>query len=301
MEEVGRALREARERLGYTLDEVERATRIRARHLEALEAGDLDRLPSPVHARGFLRNYADFLGLDSDDLLLRFAEHLQARGRAAAIERDTRPSVTVRRRRPAWLSVDLLVAALVIVAVLAVVVWGAGRVAAALRERAAEVEARSAFLVATLAPTATPSPTSVPQTPLAAEAVSTLPAESGLAPAATPVVLAGQGDLVEVRLLIEKRAWVSVRVDGEEAFRGRLPPGAVVEARAAAIVEVWTGNAGGVRVVYNGFDQGLLGGVGEVAIRLWTVSGMVTPTATVTPTPTATPPVTPTATATPTP
>ncbi len=299
MEEVGRALREARERLGYTLEEVERATRIRARHLEALEAGDLDRLPSPVHARGFLRNYADFLGLDSDALLLRFAEHLQARGRAAAIERDTRPSVTVRRRRPAWLSVDLLVAAVVVAAVLAVVVWGAGRVAAGLRERAAEVEARSAFLVATLAPTGTPSAANPSQTPQPAEALPTQAADSSPAPAATPLVLAGEGDLVEVRLLVEKRAWVSVRVDGEEGFRGRLPPGAVVEAQAAAIVEVWTGNAGGVRVIYNGFDQGLLGDVGEVAIRLWTVSGMVTPTATVTPTPTATPPVAPTPTATP--
>jgi len=78
MEEIGQFLRETRERLGLTLDEVERATRIRTHHIEAIERGDFEALPSPVQARGFLGNYADFLGLNRDDILLGYAEILQS-------------------------------------------------------------------------------------------------------------------------------------------------------------------------------------------------------------------------------
>ena len=66
MDDVGGRLREAREKLGLTLEEVERTTRIRVHHLEAIERGELDSLPSPVQARGFLRNYAEFLGLEQN-------------------------------------------------------------------------------------------------------------------------------------------------------------------------------------------------------------------------------------------
>jgi len=65
MFQIGSALREARERRGLTLADVERETRIRARHLAALEDERFDRLPADVYTRGFLRSYAEFLGLDS--------------------------------------------------------------------------------------------------------------------------------------------------------------------------------------------------------------------------------------------
>src|SRR3990170_2556245 len=79
MKDIGQRLGEARERLGLTLEEAERSTRIRAHHLLALEEGRLDALPSPVHARGFLKNYSEFLGLDSESILLDYAEIIQAR------------------------------------------------------------------------------------------------------------------------------------------------------------------------------------------------------------------------------
>lgn len=72
MDELGHILREARETKGFTLNEVQEQTRINKRYLEALEMGDFDLLPSPVHVRGFLRNYARFLGLDPDPLLERY-------------------------------------------------------------------------------------------------------------------------------------------------------------------------------------------------------------------------------------
>src|SRR6185369_11136944 len=69
---LGQVLRHAREARALALDEVEMQTRIRVKYLQALESGDLSVLPSAAHARGFLRNYAQFLQLDTNTLLTEF-------------------------------------------------------------------------------------------------------------------------------------------------------------------------------------------------------------------------------------
>src|SRR5215204_6978296 len=62
----------ARERKGVDLYRAERDTKIRARYLAALERGDYKELPGAVYTKGFLRNYALYLGLDPDDVLLQW-------------------------------------------------------------------------------------------------------------------------------------------------------------------------------------------------------------------------------------
>jgi cytoskeleton protein RodZ len=62
--EIGNSLREARYRQQLELSEVELATKIRARYLQALEEENFDALPAQTYVKGFLRTYADYLGLD---------------------------------------------------------------------------------------------------------------------------------------------------------------------------------------------------------------------------------------------
>ena len=62
----------ARERKGVDLYRAERDTKIRARYLAALERGDWRELPGAVYTKGFLRNYALYLGLDPDEILLQW-------------------------------------------------------------------------------------------------------------------------------------------------------------------------------------------------------------------------------------
>jgi Helix-turn-helix domain/RodZ C-terminal domain len=62
--EIGNSLREARYRQQLELTEIEQATKIRARYLRALEEESFDVLPAPTYVKGFLRTYADYLGLD---------------------------------------------------------------------------------------------------------------------------------------------------------------------------------------------------------------------------------------------
>src|SRR3954452_9053918 len=71
---VGETLQAAREKKGVDLYRAERDTKIRARHLSALEDGDYSELPGAVYTKGFLRNYALYLGLDPTEVLDRWHE-----------------------------------------------------------------------------------------------------------------------------------------------------------------------------------------------------------------------------------
>jgi hypothetical protein len=73
---VGELLQTARERKGIDLARAERETKIRARHLIALESGDVADLPALVYAKGFLRNYSTYLGLDADEMLARWRKEI---------------------------------------------------------------------------------------------------------------------------------------------------------------------------------------------------------------------------------
>jgi len=72
LQTLGDKLRAAREARALSLSEVEAHTKIREKFLQALEEGDLSVLPSHAHARGFLRNYAQFLALDANALVAEF-------------------------------------------------------------------------------------------------------------------------------------------------------------------------------------------------------------------------------------
>ena len=137
MTDIGLTLRDARERLGLTLEEVERGTHIRAHYLDAMERGDFNFLPSTVQARGFLRNYAEYLGLDRDAILLQFAGLIQSRAAGlptgtANRSADSYPGQVVPGRKR-WFSSDLAVTAALVIFIIAMVAWGAVRVLGALR------------------------------------------------------------------------------------------------------------------------------------------------------------------------
>ncbi|MDT8447652.1 MAG: helix-turn-helix domain-containing protein [bacterium] len=75
---IGRSLLAKREELSYTLEHVAEITRITLSNLRAIEDGEMDKLPGLVFVRGFVRNYANLLGLDSDwmvDVLNRVYGH----------------------------------------------------------------------------------------------------------------------------------------------------------------------------------------------------------------------------------
>jgi cytoskeleton protein RodZ len=76
---LGDVLRKARNRRKVELSEVETATRIRLRYLQAIEAEDWGVLPGGVYTRGFIRTYANFLGLDGDRLVEDYRAGVEGR------------------------------------------------------------------------------------------------------------------------------------------------------------------------------------------------------------------------------
>lgn len=93
---LGEMLRSARESRGLDRARIERDTRIRERYLSALERGAYDELPGEVYARGFLRTYARYLGLDADAMVALYRLETGAaaghRARVAARPRPLAPS-----------------------------------------------------------------------------------------------------------------------------------------------------------------------------------------------------------------
>ena len=73
---LGEWLRTSREERGYDFDRVERDTRISRGYIEAMEHEQFDTLPAPVYARGFVRSYARYLGLDEEEALARMPREL---------------------------------------------------------------------------------------------------------------------------------------------------------------------------------------------------------------------------------
>src|SRR5215211_5326600 len=72
MAELGNTLSRARRARGITIEDAERDTHVSRRYLQALEAEDFSVFPAPVYARGFLRTYARYLGLNPDEVIRIF-------------------------------------------------------------------------------------------------------------------------------------------------------------------------------------------------------------------------------------
>ncbi len=115
---LGEMLRVARERKGVDLYRVERDTKIRARHLDALESGDYAALPSAVYIKGFLRNYAVYLGLDPDETLAHWRSETVTMRRSEAVTVAPPRPLAAPRRGPTF-TPGIIVSALLSVLVIA--------------------------------------------------------------------------------------------------------------------------------------------------------------------------------------
>jgi cytoskeletal protein RodZ len=270
MPELGEILRQAREAKGLSLAQVEKAIKIRSTYLQALEDGQYELLPAAVYIKGFLKNYAQFLGLDPQEVLSLY----QAPGVTTAapfvppmLNEPLEPA-SLRR----WWRVGLL---LLTIAALVIAWWGYQRYYG---------------ILPWARPTATPTtrPTSIVTT--AATTPPTLPATATRAPTGTPTPTRTRTlTPTPVRLalgieIVGSRSWVLVTADGQRVFAGILEPGAADSWTARERISLRSGNAGAVRVTLNGEDLGLFGGVGEVVEVEWTAPGV--PTRTPVPTPT---------------
>lgn len=94
MNEIGEILKEARIEKGYTLDDLQQTTKIQKRYLQAIEVGNTEILPGRFYARAFVKQYADIVGLDGEQLL---EEHLDETSKEASEQFAEKVSVSPTR------------------------------------------------------------------------------------------------------------------------------------------------------------------------------------------------------------
>lgn len=113
MAPLGETLQRARQSKGITIEDAERVTRIPRKYIEALENENYGILPAPVYARGFLRSYAGYLGLDPQELLPFFPV-----GHVEEPKLEPLPEV----RQPRTWNMNGVIAMCVVAALIAVVI-----------------------------------------------------------------------------------------------------------------------------------------------------------------------------------
>ncbi len=274
---IGPLLEKARKERGLSLEEAEHATKIRKRYLVALERENYGVLPDAVYAQGFLKTYANYLGLDGEGLARELKDRRRPRreravasynyGAPRASEFD-KPLVSPgqfgrkeRRGIPAATILTLLVALLALAAVVG-----------------------SLYYVGRGAQSAGQSPPS--QEGAADERVANQQAANGQEPRGeTPDGGAPGGGGGEIATAAEPRpdflsvvvsveddpSWLSVVVDGELAYEQIADPGFSRTFKGERGISIKTGNAGAVGVEVNGQDLGRLGESGEVLTRDFTL------------------------------
>lgn len=290
--EIGTELRKRRELLSLHLEEVERNTHVKAHYLDALERGAMDELPSTVQTRGMLSNYATFLDLNVDALLLRFADALQARHRERNPQKPVRkPGQPIVANLPpmrSFIAGDMIFGVGIVVLLVGFAIWGVSRVLQLQSQRDVLPTAPSISDILLASPN--PSAATATSTFIAVEAFPGQPTETVVIP-----TLAANVN-VQLNLVAVERTYMRVIVDGKVAFEGRVVPGTAYPFEATDQVEVLVGSGAAIRIVYNGRDMGLLGSFGQVVSNIYlaggkvvTPTGMPSPTATITTTPTKTP------------
>jgi cytoskeleton protein RodZ len=295
LETVGQDLRAARLRRGDDLATVSRTLKIRKDHLEALEEDRLEALPGRTYAVGFVRSYADYLGLDPVQCVERFKGEIAGRQETPAPVAYA-PDATESRLPHGWV--------VIAVVLLGLVIWGAYHLAISadslLRQPVAPLPARMAPPVtaqvnnpkpppvASTQPATAPATANTAQTPpvnaLAAPGTAPSPQAGlatapGTAPAQTPSTPAApppQGQAYglqnsDARVVLRVTAPTKIVVvgpDGKPFINRVLQPGDSYNVPNRPGFTLMTTNGGAVGLELDGQAMGTAGSANQVVEKM---------------------------------
>ena len=281
---IGRILEQKRKEQGLSLEEVEQATKIRKRYLDGLEREDYAVLPDGVYAQGFLKTYANFLGLDGEALSRQLKSRRKQR-RERGINYNSEPERgfeeplisptglqgTEKRRFPTSAVVTLLVAVLVLAVVIGALYF-VGRGVEASRSGednpspAQPVENKPQKDQEKVASKerANEEP-DTPQDPASSQDDSGDRGAAGAQQSAPP-------DTLQVRISVKDRpSWLLIRADGTPVYEQIAQPGFSETFEADRRLYIKGGDAGAVTVRINGQDAGNLGAPYTIDAKTYTL------------------------------
>ncbi len=224
----GRYIKAIREQMGVDLETVSEALKVSRHKLSLIEAEDHEGLPDDIYIKGTLRAYADYIGIDADDLIDRYEIN-----RAAYTGRDTSAKPFKRHR-------EKLLPRVILLFFLLLIIGGASVSAFYLRDMVLPPEPMDKNL----------------QTPAQIAAETDMTPEE---PATDP-----KGEKLVLIIDTVKRTWIKINIDGEEPLEYLLRPKDHVELEAESYYNLLIGNAGGLRMRLNGTPVHVPGDDGEV-------------------------------------
>ncbi len=235
-ESLGRYLRRERESRKISLREVSKNIKVKEHLLKAIEEDQYVTLPSPTYVKGFLLAYAKYMGLDPNDVLLRYEGGLK--GKSAARAEAPSEEETQRNRRYLWIIGGVLVVGFVV----------------------------SYFLF--LRPSGPPVD-SVSVKPKIEETLSSPPPPP--LPGKPPT---HEEQPFSLQLKAVEETWVRIQVDGELEKEMTLKPGETTSHRALKQIFLLVGNAGGLDLIFQGKTLQRFGRSGEVVGLMVTPQGV---------------------------
>ncbi len=266
MTSIGERLRRQRLQNKISLERVSLETKIGVRLLEAIEAGQFEKLPGGVFRRSFVLQYARALQLDPDEIAselnqLNQFDEVPALPAVEAIPGNSQNSGSAFSFRGDFggggSTIGSLIAAIgVIMACALVYTWWQTPPAVRVESASVQPAARPAAVATSPAPT---SP------------VPTAPTPTAPAPEAVPAPM--DAAHVRVGLSADEKTWISISSDGKNVFAQALEPHETKVVEASAKVRLLVGNAGGVEISLNGKPIGPIGPRGQVRIVELTPAG----------------------------
>jgi len=276
---IGRFLEQTRKERGLSLEEVEQATKIRKRYLTGLEREDYTMLPAPVYVRGFLKTYANYLGLDGEALSRQLKSNRKPR-RERGIDYNTspesdfeKPLITpsglsgARKRRISTSAIVTLLVALLALAAVIGTLYFVGRGVQASNEGnppsgAPPRQEQQKVSDKEKAQEAGP----------AKEDAAGSEGSAGDQQKPAGAQQSAPPDTLQVLVSVRERpSWILIRADGTAAYEQIAQPGFSQTFEAERQLYIKSGDAGAVTVEINGQDVGTLGPAGQIVARNYTL------------------------------
>ncbi|AIF51725.1 RodZ domain-containing protein [Pelosinus sp. UFO1] len=241
MQTVGKILRSEREKKGLSVKEIEFATSIRTLYITAIEEDNYSVIPGEVYVKGFIRNYSNYLGLDSQEIMDLYRkdqnpntladENLSPESKASADKPGKTNNFQIK-----WITISLFA-----LCAIGGAWWFLGS-SKSIQEPNVEKQAQS--------------------TPTIPNQVTK---EQSVAPPIAPV----QKKPVILTAKYTDQCWTLITADNKIIYEGTPQAGETLTWEAEQNITLKVGNAGGIDIVYNGQPMGKLGVKGEVLVKTY--------------------------------
>jgi len=246
LRDIGHKLKMFRHKNSICLERVAVVTMIRLNLLEAIEEGDLEKLPEPVYIQGMIKRYADAMGLDGEQLANLFPTT-----KTQEITRKSFPNISILQLRPYHLYFLYLLLVILSVNLLPYVISSSYLLGREKGITNSEKQQYQAENDSNLSASPSPENTKTEQKSSARTTTEKLDQKNQK----QPVVLS---------VIVKEESWVSIEIDGKIAFEGILTQGTQKTWSAQKQLVFLAGNAGGILIPINNGQNMQLGNLGEV-------------------------------------